>query len=164
MGSIPLKLHRRYTMGEEWNGYWRTTTKSYKGTNSERGRYGVQERLSPTRIVLKGRPRMAVVPQAYRAFSPNWSRKMESSRRKVSGGKGGFKSFYTFFENLEQLKTEIKSDNTRIFKKVIRNSSGENCVRKEMYSGTLVLIVNRFWDVQQIPKSTSTKQIFPIKE
>lgn len=35
------------------------------------------------RRVMKGRPRMTVVLQAYRAISPNWSRKTEGSRRKV---------------------------------------------------------------------------------
>lgn len=40
------------------------------------------------RRVMKGRPRMTVVLQAYRAISPNWSRKTEGSRRNGSGEKG----------------------------------------------------------------------------
>jgi len=42
---------------------------------------------------MKGRPRMTVVLQAYRATSPNWSRKTEGSRRKVSGEKGDSNDF-----------------------------------------------------------------------
>lgn len=45
------------------------------------------------RRVMKGRPRMTVVLQAYRAISPNWSRKTEGSRREVSGKKGDSNDF-----------------------------------------------------------------------
>lgn len=42
---------------------------------------------------MKGRPSMTVVPQAYRATSPNWSRKTEGSRRKASEKKGDSNDF-----------------------------------------------------------------------
>lgn len=43
--------------------------------------------------IMKGRPRMTAAPQAYRAISPNWNRKTEDSRKKVSGKKGDSNDF-----------------------------------------------------------------------
>lgn len=79
------------------------------------------------RRVMKGRPRMTVVLQAYRAISPNWSRKTEGSRRKVSGKKGDSNDFILSFENLEQLKKEIVRQ-CKEKRKAIRNSRKKNTV------------------------------------
>lgn len=49
-----------------------------------------KEWVQPRRV-MKGRPRMTVALQAYRAISPNWSRKTEGSQEEGIWEKRGFK-------------------------------------------------------------------------
>lgn len=60
----------------------------YKGVSKKEEDMGSEKDWVQPRRVMKGRPRMTAVPQAYRAISPNWSRKTEAPGGRYLGKKG----------------------------------------------------------------------------
>lgn len=85
--------------------------------NQERGRHGIQETVDPTQEGSVGKSQAESCTSGLKRTTPDWSRRMESSRRDVFWGENELQATGSMIERLDKLEDMLKAHHSFVNKK-----------------------------------------------